>query len=138
MASAGASNAANALSDVYAMGGKPFLALNIAALPDNLPAEISSEILRGGAEKAREIRYRKGVLLSNAGRAEEAAAEFSKDEYRVDILKLEFPGDLKFSRQFAAGAFDGKERPAVSGSNEDAWAQNRRGVTMVTGGAPSS
>jgi peptidoglycan-associated lipoprotein len=32
----------------------------------------------------------------------------------------------------------GKERPAVSGSNEEAWAQNRRGVTVVTGGAPSS
>ena len=29
--------AANSLSDVYAMGGKPFLALNVAALPDNLP-----------------------------------------------------------------------------------------------------
>lgn len=52
--------AANSLSDVYAMGGKPFLALNIAALPDNLPAEISSEILRGGAEKAREA----GVVVA--------------------------------------------------------------------------
>lgn len=52
--------AANSLSDVYAMGGKPFLALNIAALPDNLPAEISSEILRGGAEKAREA----GVVIA--------------------------------------------------------------------------
>ena len=32
----------------------------------------------------------------------------------------------------------GKERPAVSGSNEEAWAQNRRAVTVVSGGAPSS
>lgn len=56
----GAIAAANSLSDVYAMGGKPFLALNIAALPDNLPAEISSEILRGGAEKAREA----GVVIA--------------------------------------------------------------------------
>ncbi len=32
----------------------------------------------------------------------------------------------------------GKERPAVPGSNEDAWAQNRRAVTIVTGGAPAS
>jgi peptidoglycan-associated lipoprotein len=32
----------------------------------------------------------------------------------------------------------GKERPAVSGSSEEAWAQNRRGVTVVTGGAPAS
>jgi len=56
----GAIAAANALSDVYAMGGKPFLALNIAALPPDLPHEISSEILRGGAEKTREA----GVALA--------------------------------------------------------------------------
>jgi len=52
--------AANSLSDVYAMGGQPFLALNVAALPDNLPNEISSEIMRGGAEKAREA----GVVIA--------------------------------------------------------------------------
>jgi selenide,water dikinase len=52
--------AANSLSDVYAMGGHPFLALNVAALPDNLPHEISSEIIRGGAEKAREA----GVVIA--------------------------------------------------------------------------
>ena len=56
----GAIAAANSLSDVYAMGGRPFLALNIAALPDNLPPEVSSEILRGGAEKAREA----GVVIA--------------------------------------------------------------------------
>lgn len=56
----GAIAAANSLSDVYAMGGKPFLALNVAALPDNLPDEISSEIIRGGAEKAREA----GVVIA--------------------------------------------------------------------------
>ena len=50
----GAIAAANALSDVYAMGGRPFLALNIAALPPDLPPEIGAEILRGGAEKVRE------------------------------------------------------------------------------------
>lgn len=56
----GAIAAANSLSDVYAMGAVPFLALNIAALPDNLPPEISSEIIRGGAEKAREA----GVVIA--------------------------------------------------------------------------
>jgi len=56
----GAIAAANSLSDVYAMGGQPFLALNIAALPEDLPAEMSSEILRGGAEKAREA----GVVIA--------------------------------------------------------------------------
>ena len=52
--------AANSLSDVYAMGGRPFLALNVAALPDDLPTEISSDIIRGGAEKAREA----GVVIA--------------------------------------------------------------------------
>lgn len=56
----GAIAAANSLSDIYAMGGKPFLALNIAALPEELPSEISSEIIRGGAEKAREA----GVVIA--------------------------------------------------------------------------
>lgn len=46
--------AANALSDLYAMGAKPFLALNIAAMPPDLPAELVAEIFRGGAEKVRE------------------------------------------------------------------------------------
>jgi selenide, water dikinase len=56
----GAIAAANSLSDIYAMGAQPFLALNIAALPPNLPTEISSEILRGGAEKTREA----GVVIA--------------------------------------------------------------------------
>jgi selenide,water dikinase len=56
----GAIAAANSLSDVYAMGGRPFLALNIAALPPDLPAEMSAQILRGGAEKAREA----GVVIA--------------------------------------------------------------------------
>jgi selenide,water dikinase len=56
----GAIAAANSLSDVYAMGGKPFLALNVAALPEDLPADMTAEILRGGAEKAREA----GVVIA--------------------------------------------------------------------------
>jgi len=50
----GAIAAANALSDLYAMGARPILALNVAAIPPDLPVELISEILRGGAEKVRE------------------------------------------------------------------------------------
>ncbi len=46
--------AANSLSDVYAMGGKPVLALNIVCFPNCLEPEILSEILRGGADKIKE------------------------------------------------------------------------------------
>ncbi len=52
--------AANSLSDIYAMGAEPFLALNIAAFPSQLPHEIASEILRGGALKAKEA----GVVIA--------------------------------------------------------------------------
>ena len=50
----GAIAATNALSDVYAVGGRPITALNIAAFPRSLPAEVPSEILRGGASKVAE------------------------------------------------------------------------------------
>ena len=46
--------AANALSDVYAMGGVPKLALNIVCFPNCLDVEILGEILRGGADKVKE------------------------------------------------------------------------------------
>lgn len=50
----GAIAASNALSDLYAMGATPVLALNIACLPPDLPAELVREITRGIAEKVRE------------------------------------------------------------------------------------
>ena len=50
----GAIAAANALSDIYAVGGEPLMAINLVAYPDGLGLEILTEILRGGAEKVRE------------------------------------------------------------------------------------
>ncbi len=50
----GAIAAANSISDIFAMGGKPLMALNVTALPADLPKETISEIFRGGAEKAKE------------------------------------------------------------------------------------
>ena len=50
----GAIAAANAMSDVYAMGGRVLFALNIAAFPEDLPPEVIADVLRGGADKVRE------------------------------------------------------------------------------------
>ena len=51
----GAIAAANALSDVYAMGGRPITALSIAAIPDkDFPPEWAAAIFRGGAAKLKE------------------------------------------------------------------------------------
>jgi selenide,water dikinase len=47
----GAIAAANALSDVWAMGGEPKVALNIMAVPEDLPKEVVHKILAGGYEK---------------------------------------------------------------------------------------
>src|SRR5512143_4306592 len=51
--------AANSISDVYAMGGRPLLALNVVAFPtDSLPMAVLGEILRGGMDKAEEAGVR--------------------------------------------------------------------------------
>jgi selenide,water dikinase len=50
----GAIAAANALSDVYAMGGRPLYAVNLVAYPDSLALDYLRDILRGGAEKVAE------------------------------------------------------------------------------------
>ena len=50
----GAIAAANALSDVYAMGGKVLFAMNLVAFPADLDLRILREILRGGADKVKE------------------------------------------------------------------------------------
>lgn len=52
--------ATNALSDVYAMGGEPKLALNVMAVPKDMPPETVHEILRGGYDKA----YEAGVIIT--------------------------------------------------------------------------
>ena len=60
----------------------------------------------GGADTAEYARGKPDVVRGSA-------AEFSKPEYGVDILKLEFPADLRYTREYSAGAFDGKERQPV-------------------------
>src|SRR5690606_33099386 len=50
----GAIAAANALSDIYAMGARPILALAIAGFPEDLPQELIRAILQGGADKVAE------------------------------------------------------------------------------------
>lgn len=52
--------AANAISDVYAMGGEPKLALNVMCITENMDKGIVEEILRGGYDKA----YEAGVIIT--------------------------------------------------------------------------
>ena len=52
--------AANALSDVYAMGGEPKLALNLMCVPKDMPPEAIHQMLRGGYDKV----YEAGCLIT--------------------------------------------------------------------------
>lgn len=51
----GAIAAANSLSDIYAMGARPILALAVAALPEWLPPEMATSIFQGAADKVAEV-----------------------------------------------------------------------------------
>ena len=85
----GAIAAANSLSDVYAMGGRPFLALNIVAMPPDLPAEITGEILRGGAEKARQA----GVVIAGGHTIQD-----KEPKYGLVVLGFADPGRMLTKR----------------------------------------
>lgn len=64
--------AANAMSDIYAMGGEPFLALAVAGFPDDLPLEILGDILRGGADAAAEA----GVVIAGGHTVTDAEPKY--------------------------------------------------------------
>jgi selenide,water dikinase len=68
----GAVAAANALSDVYAMGGKPLSVLNIAGFPKDFPPEWVREIFRGGFDKVREA----GAVIAGGHTVESAEPMF--------------------------------------------------------------
>jgi selenide,water dikinase len=91
----GAIAAANSLSDVYAMGGKPFLALNILGLPPQLPPEIGAEILRGGAEVAKEA----GVVIAGGHTIQD-------EEPKYGLIVLGFVHPEKIIKKEGAQAGD--------------------------------
>ncbi len=64
--------AANAFSDIYAKGGRPLLALNVAGFPRRLPLEILAEMLRGGADKAAEA----GVIIVGGHTIDDAEPKY--------------------------------------------------------------
>jgi selenide,water dikinase len=69
----GAIAAANALSDIYAMGGRPLTALNITTFPTaTLSLDVLTEILRGGADKMREA----GVTLVGGHTLDDAEPKY--------------------------------------------------------------
>ncbi len=68
----GAIAAANSLSDVYAMGGKPYTALNMAGIPKDFPEDWTTQIFRGGFETVR----KSGAIVVGGHTVQSAEAIF--------------------------------------------------------------
>ncbi len=68
----GAIAAANSLSDVYAMGGRPYTALNLAGFPKGFPDEWIHEIFRGGFDKVKES----GAVVAGGHTVQSTEAQF--------------------------------------------------------------
>lgn len=64
--------ACNAISDVYAMGGEPKLAMNVMTITPEMPRETVHEILRGGYEKA----YEAGVIITGGHTIQDAEPKY--------------------------------------------------------------
>lgn len=81
----GAIAAANALSDVYAMGGEPLLAINLVGWPDDLDTSVLGEIMRGGADKVVEA----GACIAGGHTVSD-----SEPKYGLAVAGLANPGRI--------------------------------------------
>ena len=88
--------AANSLSDIYAMGGKPLFALNVAAFPeDKLPIDILTEILKGGQF----IANKAGIPILGGHTIKDNEIKFGMavtgevDKYNLKTNDNAYPGD---------------------------------------------
>lgn len=75
---------ANALSDVYAVGGRPITALNIAAFPRELPSDVIAQVLEGGQAKAEEA----GILIVGGHTVDD-----KEPKYGLAVTGIVTPGE---------------------------------------------
>ncbi len=146
--------AVNAMSDVYAMGGRPVIAVNLAAWPaDGLPLTILAEVLRGAAQAAREA----GCLVAGGHTIDDPVPKYGMavvgmaDPGRLMTIDRAAPGDrLILTKPLGTGVVttalkrDGADAPALraavasmtmlnAGAGEAALAAGVRAATDVTG-----
>jgi len=81
--------AANALSDIYAMGGRPLTAMNLLAFPCSMGAETVGAVLRGGAEKVAEA----GALIVGGHTIDD-----SEPKYGLSIMGVVHPNRVLYNR----------------------------------------
>lgn len=81
--------AANALSDIYAMGGHPLTALNMLAFPCSIGPEVVGEVLRGGAEKVAEA----GALIVGGHTIDDR-----EPKYGLSVMGTVHPDKVLYNR----------------------------------------
>ncbi len=136
----GAIAAANAMSDVYAMGGQVLLALSIAAFPPKLPAAILGEILRGAAEKVAEA----GGVIAGGHTVDDEEPKFglavvgTVQPDRVGRKAGALPGDvLMLTKPLGVGIIttaakgDAAEPAHLDAAVESMLALNRRAARLI-------
>lgn len=146
--------AANALSDVYAMGGRPLIAVNLTAWPgDGLPLTVLAEVLRGGARVAAEA----GCLVAGGHTIDDPVPKYGMavvgmaDPGHLMTIDRAAPGDhLILTKPLGTGVVatalkrDGADGEALraavdsmtqlnAGASEAALAAGVRAATDVTG-----
>ena len=129
--------AANSLSDVYAVGGDPLTALNIVAFPvKTLDADILSDILRGGADKAHEA----GVTVVGGHTVEDEEPKYglavtgTVDPRRMITARAARPGDmLVLTKPLGTGVIATATK--AQAATEEHVAQAVRWMTTLNRGA---
>ena len=86
--------AANALSDIYAMGGRPLAAMNLLAFPCSLGPDIVGEVVRGGAEKVAEA----GAVIVGGHTIDD-----KEPKYGLAVFGTSHPGEVVRNRGRVAG-----------------------------------
>lgn len=115
----GAIAAANALSDVYAMGGEPLLAINLVCWPEELDVGVLGEILRGGADKVAEA----GACVAGGHTVTD-----SEPKYGLAVAGLVHPGKLLRKGSIVSGDKLVITKPLGSGTITTA---NKKGEAQV-------
>jgi len=131
--------AANALSDVYAMGGRPVTALNYLACPTpELPTEVAREILRGGAAKLKEA----GAVVVGGHTVEDKELKYGLavtglvDPARVVTNSGARPGDvLVLTKPLGTGIISSAFRKGRFGPGDPAYDEALRSMRTLNGAA---
>jgi selenide,water dikinase len=109
--------AANSISDIYAMGGRPLFALNIVCFPSKkIPLDVLGRILQGGADKAREA----GISIIGGHSVEDA-----EPKYGLVVTGIAPPDRILTNAGARAGDVLILTKPIGSGILSSAWKREK-------------